>query len=391
MPNRTVPGPASYENWKAYERCSDLAEAVEFPLYIDSLVFGQALDGYGPYKFLNTIQSGQQYVATAPIDHLDPAVVVRASVYADWHGFVSFEDSAKTDATGYHGGQLNDEIAALLSLLLGTRVLAGPTLRRFTSSDPLGSPYYGFMQPVVHGTSHTDRRIIPDIPYEASLGQIALLQLLPCLDPATAVALIKAARMYQQALWLAEYQPHLTWLMLVSAVETAANQWRRRQGKALDRLRYQYPDLVEALEAAGGQDLVQQVARTFADSIGSTKKFVDFLVTHLPEPPLHRPIAWAQVDWSEASITKTLRNVYGHRSKALHEGIQFPAPMCRPPLYMNGWAAPAEKPPGNAAATGGGFWRTEDTAMLLRTFEYIVRSALRSWWTTLAPVVSSAC
>ena len=111
------------------------------------------------------------------------------------------------------------------------------------------------------------------------------------------------------------------------------------------------------------------------------RKFVDFLMEFLPTPPQARPADWAQHSWIEEDMRKSLRVIYGHRSRALHDGIPFPAPMCETAMRLDPqWAAPAEKPLGDAVSTAGGVWVRQDIPMLLQTFEHIARGALLEWW-----------
>jgi hypothetical protein len=207
----------------------------------------------------------------------------------------------------------------------------------------------------------------------------------PLLAADDAIALIRAARLYQDALWVAEAEPNLAWIMLVSAVETVANRWEEAKGDPLSRLRAGRPEFVEYLEGLGVPELSQRVASEIAESIGSTKKFADFLVTHLPDAPDVRPEgAWRQIDWSAESLRRDFRVVYGHRSKALHTGIPFPAPMCDPVIYVGQSGVPSERPISLASSSLGGTWLAKDTPMYLHSFEYISRNAILRWWTELS-------
>jgi hypothetical protein len=69
--------------------------------------------------------------------------------------------------------------------------------------------------------------------------------------------------------------------------------------------------------------------------------------------------------------------VYRYRSKALHEGRPFPAPMCMPPDRVG--QVLSEKPHGDVSMAGG-TWKAEDVPILLNTFEYIARNVLLKWW-----------
>ena len=68
---------------------------------------------------------------------------------------------------------------------------------------------------------------------------------LPSLGAEQAIALVRSARLYQDALWLAESEPNLSWLLLVSAIETAANLWRSRKDLPLERLKESRPDFAK--------------------------------------------------------------------------------------------------------------------------------------------------
>jgi hypothetical protein len=182
---------------------------------------------------------------------------------------------------------------------------------------------------------------------------------------------------------VAESDPSLAWLLLVSSVEGAANQWKKSRGAPEDRLRAAKPELAQYCDSLGVDGLLSRVASEFADSLGATKKFVDFLIAHLPSPPDRRPPEGVQVRWEPTRLESAFRTVYVYRSKALHEGIPFPAPMCEPPHTFENSAAPAEIPIGLASSSLGGVWRIEDTPMLLHTFEYLARGAIVAWWRSL--------
>jgi hypothetical protein len=224
--------------------------------------------------------------------------------------------------------------------------------------------------------------LIPGAASERPLNTFDTLSFMPKVQAADAIAFVRAARLYQEALWVAEAELSLAWLLLVSSVESAANQWRKGRGSAVERLVAEKPDFILYLQSCGVNDLVERVANEFSDTLGSTKKFVDSLLTHLPPPPVKRP-KWGLVSWQPTDLDKAFRLVYKYRSKALHEGIPFPAPMCEPGIAVPNSDASSETPAGLAASTLGGVWKVEDTPMLLHVFEYIGRSAILSWWKSL--------
>ena len=197
------------------------------------------------------------------------------------------------------------------------------------------------------------------------------------------VAVVLAARLYQQAIWTAESNPAYAWLLLVSAIESAAVYWRKQEDTPVERMRASRPELEEILYASGGSALVSRVAELIAPYMGATKRFVDFTLRFLPTPPPMRPPEYQQHPWNQSALKKSLLRIYGHRSTALHAGIPFPAPMCWP--QRRSGDAYDERPGigGAAAAQGDHVWLARDIPMTLQFFEHIARGALLNWWMSL--------
>jgi hypothetical protein len=295
----------------------------------------------------------------------------------------------KTDTSAYHGGTIDDEVAALVSLELGIRLKSGSASRWFRKdADARGTPiaFHGAENPYpLLETRLTPR--IPSLTGQRNIGSCARLRNLPSIDQLSAAHLVKAARLYQEATWVSDVDPNLSWLLLIGAVETAANRWRSANETSVDRLRASKPELEAVLLAAGGNELVARVADLVAPYMGSTKKFLDFLLEFAPQPPEPRPPAWQSIDWLPESLSKLLRKVYDYRSRALHDGTPFPYPMTDAPFRA---VTPtfAERPIGLAAAGLGGVWVAEDLPMVLATFHHLARGALLNWWDAL-PVVNA--
>lgn len=364
-------GPATYLNWLAAQQRKPLITTHEYPLYSDGHIVAEAK--HGPSLFLNAI-AGHGTVR--------PAVILRY----EWYWEFPYPDFSKTDVERYHGGTPADEIAALASLALGVRFRAGDVTREFIPErDPKGSPRAWTTRavPLLTVGSSRHRWILPRVAEgEHSLELLQPFDIVPNLNPAGAMSLIRSARFYQDALWLAESEPALAWLLLVSALETAALHWRSQEEEPLLRFQTAKPGLYEELYRHSPL-LATRVAEEFKDTFGATRKFVDFVLKFRPPQPLGRP-GWGAIDWSDAALKGILKTVYGYRSKALHAGKPFPAPMCEPPYHQPDWPTPAEKPHG-AVSMSGGVWLEKDIPILLHTFEYIARGTLLNWWRAQMP------
>ncbi len=371
-----ISGPRVYENWILANKGEPSLETNEYPLFTDARMTGEETEGYGPYQFLN------------PVPLLDrpgliqTAILLRMKIHFKIE--TSIPDTIRTNTDFFHGGGLTDEIAALSSLALGARLKAGGLSRCFEpSGDPLGRPVaydYKSVPVVITGIRGL---VLPQVVGEHSLTDLLPLTLLPNLSPSDAIALIRAARLYQDALWIAESEPSLSWVMLVSAIETAAGHWKISESSPIERLRSSIPDLYSLLDSVDRPGFIEEVADLIADRIGATKKFIDFILTFLPVPPPNRPAEWGRHSWEYNNMKKSLKLIYDYRSKALHSGYPFPVPMCEVPFRHESWGALAERPIGIATSAKGGTWLAEDTPMLLHTFEYIVRHTLIKWWKSM--------
>ncbi len=369
--------PFSYENWHAQIAGSSAHVWYETPLFTDAHIIGAVEEGLGPYQLLNA-------VPRETMRHTRPTIVLRVREYE--RPQIDLLQLKRTNDDRYHGGELADELAALVSLHLGIRLKAGAMTRVCWGggADPLGRPAAWLdeadpLLPHIHRSP-----IVPRALDQHSLDDLELLPHFFVVAPARAVALVRAARLYQEGLWIAESAPELSWLMFVAAVETAAFSWRAGKESPVERLRAERRDVVKKLETAGGPALAEWVARRIAPFIGSTKKFVDFLLEHLPDAPQPRPPEFFAHPWTRNALERSLEIIYDRRSRALHGGKPFPPPMCAAPGHHGdageGWDETYGAP---AMATRGSAWLKEDTPMLLSTFEYIARHALLTWWRSL--------
>src|SRR5260221_420792 len=106
-------GPSVYENWKAALHGSPSYGAYEHALFTDAEITSSVTAGFGPYQFLNAIPF-------AGSEGVRPWIVLRFEDHlGQEHELTPME---KTNDDLYHGGSLDDEVAALVSLSLGIRL-----------------------------------------------------------------------------------------------------------------------------------------------------------------------------------------------------------------------------------------------------------------------------
>ncbi|WP_168173834.1 hypothetical protein [Thioclava sp. DLFJ5-1] len=316
-------------------------------------------------------------------DELKPSIVLRT----EWHIANDVSVPLDTNDSHYHGGTPFDEVAALVALLLDVRVVAGPVDREFgLDDDPLGRPraHDASHQPMLPALRKPPQ--IPRLNRTCHLNDLGNLGTYPMLPAAAATALVKAARLYQNALWIADTSPETSWLLLVAAVETAANHWDGDVRTDVERLRFSFEPMVRYLEERGAEEHVPEIAKYLSGVIGATSKFTTFMVEFSPKEPPSRP-TWEKLDFEPRKLKNAFRAIYQFRSRALHAGIPFPMPMCDPPRSSSN-GIHVEKPMGIATGTLNASWRAEDTPMLLHMFAYLTQGALMNWWSSMTSEIA---
>ncbi|MFC8658213.1 hypothetical protein ACFUCT_23880 [Streptomyces parvus] len=361
-----VSAPWSWNARRFMERGVARRKGAEFLLYSDSHFTGGLSIAVDPYVLTNCL-------GLPVAGHMGPAL----SLYLDDH-FPDFDVQPmdKTDTEGWLNLTLDDEIACLLSLVAGVRLRSGGMVRRFEGEDLRGTPqFYGHQTPDWTSTQR------PTLPTASQVDMGCLdgwLDRYFALGREDSVALVRAARQYRDALWVADTDPELAWLLLVSALEVIAGREALRDADPTELLLQIMPDLANQLLVAGGEDHLAAIAPYLVPIVKATARFLDCAETYHPEAPPVRPEEYAQVNWEWPSLKKSVAKVYGYRSSRLHGGVPFPSPLCQPPMPTGN--ALDERPSGTAAAAGNAAWLAKDLPMHLHTFGYIVRGCLLNWW-----------
>ena len=349
-------------------------------MFSDAWVRGEIRSGLGPYQLLNLVSR----MADPAHGQAEPAVALRVIE----HGADELERlllapvEDKVQKGSYHGGSLADEIAALVSLLAGVRCQAGPLSRRYLpGGDPAGSPTWDSTRvPKLIGPPPGWRPRLPSVSLALDLGELRKqLSRYPRLSAGNARVLIRAARLYQQAIWNADADPQLAWLQLVGAVEVAAEKWRGPKTGAAERVRSADPVLGKILDLATPA-VRQKVAEHLQGTLGSTSRFVRFMTQFAPPPRTPRPPRPYRLD--RRRLTTSMRAIYARRSEALHGGVPIPYAMCEAPAIDKQGRLP-ERMPALGSGTWDASWPADATPMYLNTFAEFARGALLAWWDSL--------
>jgi hypothetical protein len=188
------------------------------------------------------------------------------------------------------------------------------------------------------------------------------------------------AEYVRDVLWIADGDPNLAWLELVSALEAAAIRGSRDRRRPYERLSDAWPELGEVLSRAPNR-IRDEASKLLADQVKVTNRVVAFVRQHQPPPPATRPSGWGRVNWDV--LPELVHRMYRWRSRALHEGIPMPAPMCIPPSIIGG--APEEGAMSGGYGAAGASWTGSDIPLMLHTFAHVVRGSVLRWWQSRVP------
>ena len=366
----------SQRNWlkKAEPESKSLTPVVyEYPLYSDARFVGTVCRETWPYAFLNTVptETGSETISTA--------IVLRVEMYLR----NEIPDMSRTNESLYHGGDFEDEIVALASLCIGARLASGGISREFhTNGDPYGTPREWGRRPKPAFRLQQQVPVLPGVGGEHRLSKLQRLGSIGRVAPRQYISLVRTCQLYRDALWISESDQNLAWLLLVSALEAGAIDAYFSESTDYEILKLAKPELTAYLEEMGGVKHARKVAEEISVTLQATKKFIDFVMCFAPEPPERRPDGESlRFKWKKWNLRKMLRKVYGYRSRALHEGTPFPAPMFRPPYGAKGDNPGSEVPfVGCGGYSTGGTWVPGDLPINLNTFHYITRYTLLNWW-----------
>ena len=330
----------TFANWSRQIEGVPAQLTIEAMLFTDTWVTGEVTD-IGPYAFLNTLATGNTPRS------LRRALVLRITDHHDPSNDPAYRFPIENDSDHYHGGDYLDEMSALASLFMGIRLKAGGINREFRAEGGrFGRPveFWGKPDPQLV----IERRVqIPRLLQSSNLNEsLEALRLFPTRTVQQTNALIKAARQYQQAIWIADADPELARLMLVSALETVAVEWAS-QTTPIDQLETAFPKIVKVISESSCPTLLEPIAKELDRLTRAITRFVNFILAFAPAPPEERPAEYLRFSFEPTNLKNAVKLIYGHRSRFLHEGIAFPLPMCAPPQYdSNGPRAVQEKPIG---------------------------------------------
>ncbi|MFD7737750.1 hypothetical protein [Streptomyces sp. MJM8645] len=347
-------------------------------LYSDAQIAG--IDGtqtIGPYRFtLVDEAAGQRSGRLRPVLEL-----------ASWFRQPNQQPAASGSA-GWTGLSIHQEVAALASLVLGVRLRGDDPRPRYRQQDGSVTIHEVAAQVIPSAPSSPwSSPILPGLAGRmADFGSLRpYLESLPRLAPHHTVQLVRAARQYADALWMAEGEPELAWLMLVSAVEVAATAHQAATEDYALLVKKSFPRSAEALIATGGESLLAEAAANeFYRLLRATGRFLAFAKKFLPDPPDERTTDPAgQLPWSKTKMEAVLRQVYELRSVRLHAGTAFPWPLLIPPPTA-GDGLPSEVFTQDTYGSGDTTWPATELPMTLAVFAHLVRGMLLRWWDTLA-------
>jgi hypothetical protein len=241
------------------------------------------------------------------VGSLTDAVVPAARVVLRWWEYDESDAPLRPDygtlvdnAQDYWlGMHVDQEFAAVLSLLLGVRMRSGGTIRRYGPDDLVGrTDLVEHVVPTLPPRAWSGRPIVrvpvggqEQVPLDDVVPRVADLRLVSALH---AVTMVRAASVFSDALWVCDHDPELGWLHCVTALELAADRHDRDQVDAVELLRKNNRKVFREASAAG-PDALARAAEQNRRRTRAEKKLQALLTDFPPTAPAARPAgpAWA--------------------------------------------------------------------------------------------------
>jgi len=229
-------------------------------------------------------------------------------------------------------------------------------------------------------TSHTGQEIRNNNPPPLSVDPGVFTNMLIGLpDASYAESIVASARLYALALELIREQPELSYQLLISAVETIANEaLSALQPDDDEKVEFKRPVYKLARELGMDDAIARKMAiEACKGENWATRKFKAFITDNLDESiwdkedDLFKPLPnWAL---QRRDLQKTLGKIYSARSKATHLGEPFPLSAS----YAGG--------PNLSVGVFASLFGNEVAFPPIAWFERVVNSAIRGfWWKSVA-------
>ena len=376
-------GPLVWRLWKAALAGVPSKAGWESLIYTDADLAGKVSQEVGPFR-LDRTGSGVGY----PGHPLAPRLAVRINWHEPGRRPARSKTKIRREGRRWLGLDADAEIACLVSLILGCRARSGGKVRRFSAKDLVGHPVYDKFVAPDNPAPVFVRSIMPGLAgVKGGLAEIAEPMLLyPELSAYNATVLIRAAKHFAAALWVADNDPEQAWIQLVSSLEAAAATWRDEVSTPEAAFEEYFPEPTKIIKQSDCKnDILAAIASYFMPLIGASRRLEEFVIRFRPSPPSLRPPAdgsgrLRQTDWS--NLRPVVKAIYKHRSTFLHGGVPIPPALCMPPAMVDG--IPEEWPLGTPLDTGGATWSEEELSINLHTFAYLTRGVLLNWWSYVA-------
>lgn len=370
--NEKSQGSALYFNWKLKEKGEKPVRIVEYPLYTDAYKIESAYSHVNcPYTLVNP-----DVLTTKPI--CLPRIILQVEEFNYLGKNIKKAKNFYSDF--YLINNIPDQVAVILSLILGVRIRAGNESRLFQAVNlDQGIPLHRYIdldpaQVELIKNKPLLPTILKNIDNENGFFSLNIvdqyISSFSSLTVTQAELVIRAAKLYRDAIWIVDSEPQLSLILLISVIELLSQQ-----------------DKIDDSEHVCN-GICQICKKHICKRPSSRKQFENFLINYLPDPPTKRCREENQINWNELKKKKNnniFLQMYRFRSKFLHEGIAFPLDFLNPNSFWVG-ESDEEFRYEKSIKTSISNQLIELSPMSLSIFEYIVRNAALKWWRSIINV-----
>lgn len=316
-----------FENFEKFRTNQELISIYEFPLYTDNPWITGAIESE-PISLLNPVIHNNKGIFL-------PRIVLRYFNYINSDEVTNYTaKQAESKIKSYQSAPA--ELSYLINLRLGLRTKIGSCMRKFKPSL-INNPNYGFISNSHYYPNYEKEVLLSGYPVIPSLFKPANLSIEDYFNKLISMKekdlrnSVRAAKLYSSALFLVERTPKISWILLVSAIEAAAESQRYNTNN-LELIKNEFPKLYNLIDSSNkSQEIFKELNNVI--NLKAQQKFIQFIKKYYPIPQKRTDLPEGfLIDWD--NIDTILKKIYTYRSCALHSvGTgAFPREMCFPPL-----------------------------------------------------------
>lgn len=261
-----------FETFEKFKNKQEIVSICEYPLYTDNPRIMGAIESE-PISLLNPVIHNHKGVFL-------PRILLRFFNYINSEEVIDYTTQPTIDSKIKSYESAPNELSYLINLRLGIRTKIGSCTREFklpfTNNSNYGFiPNFNYYPNFEKEVLVSEYPVIPSLFNPVNLSIEAYFKKLISLSEKNLCNVVRVAKLYSSAIFLAERSPKISWILLVSAIEVAAEA-KRDGSNNLALIKQEFPKLYDLIDLANNsKDIFKELNK--AINLKAQQKFIKFI------------------------------------------------------------------------------------------------------------------